>query len=57
MSKKYYADISFVIHVWVENVLVNLIDSLAILKSSVDLRKPSKEDLFSTTPQVKVVNS
>lgn len=57
MSKKHYTDISFVIDVWAENVLVNLIDSQAILKSSVDLRKPSKEDLFSTTPQVKMVNS
>lgn len=44
MSEKHYKDISLVIDVWVENVLVNLIDFQAILKSSVDLRKPSKED-------------
>ena len=57
MSKMHYTDISFLIDACVENVLANLIDSLAILKSSVDLRKPPKEDLFSTTPQVKMVNS
>ena len=57
MSKKHYTDISFLIDAWAENVSVNLIDFQAILKSPVDFRKPPKEDLFSTTPQVKTVNS
>jgi hypothetical protein len=57
MSKKHYIDIGFLTEVWVENALVNLIDSQAIFKWLVDLRKPSKEDLFSTFSQVKMVNS
>lgn len=44
-------------YAWVKNVFGNLIDAQDILKSSVDPRKPSKEDLFSTIPQVKMVNS
>lgn len=56
MSKKHYTDISFLIDAWVENVLVNLIDFQALLKSSVNFRKPSKEDLLPTAPQVKMVN-
>lgn len=56
-SKNNDPDFSFLIDALVENILVNLIVSQGILKLSVELRKPSKEDLFSTTPQVKMLTA